>query len=134
MRRRAFRFPGLGDVAPWLPVAMNLWEMSIAAPQVIALRSARMLDAGPFPSARDQREFARMFQEKAEAYAESMTAMSLELFAMNPVFSAWAAPFAAWGPRAPRRRKGLHRLVATGVAPIHRRVKANAARLRRGRR
>jgi len=140
MRRRTLRSLGLPNVAPWLPVAMSLWEMSVAAPQVIALRGARMLNAGAFPSARDQREFVRMFEEKAEALAESITAMSLQLFAMNQSIAAsffrmpWYTPLTPWSAlRTARGRKSFSRLVAKGVAPIHRRVTANAVRLGRAR-
>jgi hypothetical protein len=139
MHKRALHSLSLAHAVPWLPVAMNLWEMSIVAPQVVALRSARMLNGGLFPSARDQREFLRMFEEKSEAFVESMTAMSLEWLAMN---QALAAPFLGlvghgafgpWGLHASRRRRSLPRLVAAGMAPLHRRVKANALRLARSR-
>jgi hypothetical protein len=140
MRRRTLRSFGIPNVAPWLPVAMSLWEMSVTAPQVIALRSARMLNAGAFPSARDQREFLRMFEEKAEALADSITAMSLQLFAMNQSIAAsffrmpWNPPVSPWAAlRTARGRKSFSRLVAKGVAPIHRRVTANAVRLGRAR-
>ena len=140
MRRRALRSFGIPNVTPWLPVAMSLWEMSVTAPQVIALRSARMLNAGAFPSARDQREFIRMFEEKAQALAESITAMSLQMFAMNQSIAAsffrnpWYSSLTPWSAlRTARGRKGFSRLVAKGVAPIHRRVTANAVRLGRAR-
>jgi hypothetical protein len=138
MRKRAiyaFNFP---PVAPWLPVALSLWEMSVAAPQVIALRGARMLNAGATPSLRDQREFVRMFEEKAEAMAESMTAMSLQWLAMNQSFAisllrvSWY-PGASWWqpPRVKHRRHDLPRLVSRGIAPVRKRVTANALRLGR---
>jgi hypothetical protein len=138
MRNRAFRSSDIAKLAPWLPVAMSLWEMSVAAPQVIALRSARMLNGGAFPSARDQREFARMFEEKTEALMESTAAMWLQLFTMNQSIAAaflrapWQLPPAPWSLlRTARGQRQLSRLVAKGMAPIHRRVTTNAARLGR---
>jgi hypothetical protein len=138
MRKRLLDPAGLPRAAAWLPVAMNLWEIAVTAPQVMALRSARLLGAGPFPSARDQRELVRMFEEKTEAFVESMTAMALELFAVHQSLAAslfrmpWPYGLAPLGLPVARRRRSLARLVAIGVAPTHRRVKANALRLRRG--
>jgi len=51
----------------------------MVAPQVVALRTARMLTAGINPSARDRRELERMGTEKVLAFWESMNAMGLEM-------------------------------------------------------
>jgi hypothetical protein len=93
--------------------AVKAVELSIAVPQVIAHRTARMLAAGASPSARDQLEFQRMSTEKVFALWESMTAMYMQ---------AWLTPFTA------------AKIMAKGMDPIHRRATANARRLRRRKR
>ena len=85
-------------------------ELSLVAPQVIAMRTARMLAAGANPSARDRREFQRMGSEKVLAFWESMSAMGVEAFKANA---------SLWG------------ILEKGLAPVHKRAKANARRLRR---
>jgi len=92
---------------------MTLWEIGVAAPQVIAHRLQRMALAGPLPGARDQREFTRMGQEKAEALAESLMAMGLAMGAC--VLAQDVRPWFA--------------TMAEGMKPVHRRVTANARRL-----
>jgi len=110
-------------------------ELSIAAPQVVALRAARMLAAGVNPSARDRREFERMGTEKVLAFWESMNAMGLELakaqrqyalLAMRQWWSPWLSPWSA--------AAGATRVLEKGLGPVHRRASANARRLRRLRR
>jgi hypothetical protein len=93
--------------------AVKAVELSIAAPQVIAHRTARMLAAGGHPNARDRLEFQRMSTEKVFAFWESMTAMYM---------AAWLTPFSA------------AKIMAKGLDPVHRRATANARRLRRIRR
>jgi len=93
--------------------AVKAFELSIAAPQVIAHRTARMLRAGPSPGARDRREFQRMGTEKVFAFWESMFAMG---------WAAWSAPWSA------------AKIMEKGLAPLHRRTTANARRLRRRKR
>src|SRR5688572_17017085 len=51
-------------------------ELSLAAPAVIAMRSARMIAAGNTPTAADRREMSRMVSEKIGAFSESWTAMA----------------------------------------------------------
>ena len=92
---------------------MTLWEIGVAAPQVIAHRLQRMALAGPLPGARDQREFTRMGQEKAEALAESLMAMGQAMGA-----SVLAQDVRPWLST-----------MAEGMKPVHRRVTANARRL-----
>ena len=68
-------------------------ELSLVAPQVIALRSLRT---------HDQREMQRMSTEKLLAFWESMNAMGLQmakaqqdyaLFAMRQWWSPWMTPW-----------------------------------------
>src|SRR5262249_62098179 len=79
----------------------KLAELSLAAPQVVAMRTARMLAVGANPNARDRREFQRMGTEKVLAFWESMQAMGLEvakaqqqyaLFALRQWWSPWGSP------------------------------------------
>ena len=107
-------------------------ELSLAAPQVVAMRSARMLAAGVNPSARDRREFERMGTEKVLAFWESMNVMGLEmakaqqryaLFALRQWCSPWLSP---WSVAA-----SATKVLEKGLGPVHKRVSANARRLRK---
>ena len=92
------------------------------APQVIAMRTARMMAAGASPSARDRREFHRMGTEKVFAAWEAMNAMSL--YAMQQWWTAaWLTPWSLASTTT--------RMFDKGLAPVHRRASANARRLRR---
>src|SRR3954447_26361997 len=65
----------------WMDCCKLGWqtrEMLWASSQVIAHRTARMATAGPIPSRRDAREFRLMGQEKVEAAAESLQAMTAQ--------------------------------------------------------
>jgi len=116
-------------------------ELSIAAPQVVALRAARMLAAGVNPSASDRRELERMGTEKVLAFWESMNAMGLELakaqqqyalLAMRQWWSPWGNPWSAVSPWS--AAVSATRVLEKGLGPVHRRASANARRLRRLRR
>lgn len=67
----------------WLNVALDSSEMMLASAQVIGHRTTRIAQAGPVPSARDQKEFHLMGQEKVEAATESVYAMALPLASLN---------------------------------------------------
>lgn len=94
------------DWSSWL----KAWEISVAAPQVVAYRMIRMMWGGWPPSARDQREYARMVQEKCETLVES-----------------WTAALSAW-------QRGGMTVVDQSLRPMHRRVTANRRRLASARR
>lgn len=81
-------------------------EIAVTAPLVIGFRTARLLTGGWPPSPRDQREYVRMWAEKAEA----LTA------------AAGAALTTAPGPAA----------VGKVLTPVRTRVRGNARRLARG--
>jgi hypothetical protein len=105
----------------WWRNTTTFWEIAIAAPQVVAQRMQRMALAGPRPGARDRREFTLMGQEKAEAFAESWLAMGLRAWQAQQALGAWLL------------QQGLRPWLATaaaGMKPVHRRVTANARRLR----
>lgn len=93
--------PGF-DCRAWF----QAWEVAMAAPEIIAHRTARMLLGGWPPSAQDQAEYARMVQEKAEAFVES-----------------WMAGALAW-------HRGGAIALQQSLGPVHRRVTANRRRLR----
>lgn len=95
--------PGF-DCRAWF----QAWEVAVAAPEIIAHRTERMLLGGWPPSARDQAEYARMIQEKGEVFVE-----------------AWMAAALAW-------QSGGAAALQQSLAPVHRRVTANRRRLRRG--
>jgi hypothetical protein len=124
-------------------------ELSLAAPQVIALRSLMMLASGG--AASTNREMTRMSMEKLEAWQESAAAMAAQmqrtqqewaLTAMRQWWSAWAAPWQMFGAPTARRalptsaqmQRAVSRLVDSGLAPVHRRAQANAKRLARRKR
>jgi hypothetical protein len=67
----------------WNDLAWKTGAMMLASAQVIGHRTGRIAAAGPQPSARDRREFARMSHEKIEATVESAQAMAMQLSAMN---------------------------------------------------
>lgn len=134
---------------PDWPVQMA--EMALAVPQVVAHRVARMALAGHSPSARDRREFHLMGAEKAAAFYESWWAMGMQLWAAQQQVAAsllrqawspwWAMPLAAAG-RGRRRAGPLSHhaahpiaqagaVLTKGLAPVHRRAVANARRLAR---
>ena len=100
--RHVTRAPSATDwIGPW----MQMCEIACTAPLVIGYRTARMLTGGWPPSARDRREYTRMWQEKVEAFTQAVMA------------AATAAP----GPLAAGR----------ALTPVHRRVRGNARRLSR---
>jgi len=90
----------------WITPWMQACEIACTAPLVIGYRTTRMLTGGWPPSARDRREYTRMWQEKVEAFTQA----------------AIAAATATPGPVA----------VGRALNPVRRRVRSNARRLSRG--
>lgn len=90
-----------GWVRPWL----QLVEISVSAPVVIAHRTVRMAVGGWPPSARERRELTRMVREKVDVFGR-------------------VATVAVTTPP-----KDTARLVGRVVAPVHRRVVSNRRRL-----
>jgi hypothetical protein len=91
------------------PQMVRLWRMSMetwsASMVVIAERSAMLGNAAMFPHAFDVQEFNRMVPEKVDAFTRGMMGAAC---ARDPMEAAENA-----------------------LAPVHRRVTANARRLRR---
>ncbi|MEC5397227.1 polyhydroxyalkanoate granule-associated phasin [Uliginosibacterium sp. H1] len=118
-------------------------ELSLAAPQVVMHRLARMAQAGANPNARDRREFTLMGAEKLAAFHESWYAMwwaswraqqSLLLTVMRSMWMPWAglAGSGALQRTLWRQLPGLAAGIAgKGMAPVHKRAVANARRLGR---
>ncbi len=138
-------------------------ELAVAAPQVAAIRTARMLAAGANPGAADRAEFSRMRTEKVQAFWESMFAMGAQIIKTNQEYAqkatlecwrlwttpAWSAAYRpvsqaiASSAGVAGRIHGLGRgqleqamskVIEVGLAPVHKRATANARRLRKTKR
>jgi hypothetical protein len=121
-------------------------ELSLAAPQVVALRSLMLLSSSAGRAGTAQ-EVVRMSTEKVQAWQESITAMTLQmqraqqewaLAAVRQWWSAWTVPWqmtaSRAGPRPLEMERAISRIVHDGLAPVHRRATANAKRLSRRKR
>lgn len=137
------------DPLAWWPAWMRIWEIAVAAPQVIAHRTGRIAMGGAFPGRRDRDEMRRMTQEKGEAWFESASDVSLEVWktwttiataSMQPWWVAsasvpwtvgqWTSQWNALYEDAARQwARSAPRIAAAGLAPVHRRAVANARRL-----
>ena len=129
-------------------------QLAVAAPQVVAIRTSRMLAAGTNPVAADRVELSRMYTEKVQAYWESMFAMAAQTARANQQYirlvavqwwKMWAAPWAFVGrrsaaqaaasllpiPTPAQSKRAAASLIAAAVAPVHKRATANARRLTR---
>ncbi|MGZ9005436.1 MAG: polyhydroxyalkanoate granule-associated phasin [Burkholderiales bacterium] len=140
----------------------KIGELAIAAPQVIATRTARMLAAGANPGTADRMEFSQMCTEKVQAFWESLFAMSVQTlrthqdYARAAALQWWRLCTTPWWlgairsapdgtasaaraatllslPSASRLERAMSRIVAAGLGPIHKRATANARRLARPR-
>jgi hypothetical protein len=121
-------------------LAVQTFELGMAAPQVIAHRVARMAGS---PSARDREEFRRMGIEKIAAVNEAWTAMATQAFVENQKLalsfmqSLWF-PWMRPTPTATSVSRQLNRaavsILGKGMAPVRRRAVANAKRLGRSKR
>ena len=136
----------------WWRTVSDAAQIWIAAPQVISLRSARVLADGFASRADTRRELVRMVQEKTAAAGESAAAVALQVWKANwelalmPVRLWWGmlggaarrAPIIPAGgllPVAPvaapkQLAAAASRIVQSGLTPVRRRVTANAKRLR----
>jgi hypothetical protein len=117
-------------------LATQAAELGLAVPEVVAYRFMRMALAGPNPSQADRQEFLRMSTEKVSAFYESWNAIFLaacRATLQSPAF--WPAWSSVWLGPSWRRGTKLQRaaldIVASGIAPVHRRAVGNAKRLRK---
>lgn len=106
-------------------LARQATELAIAVPQVVGHRLTRLALAGPWPNARDRREFHTMGQEKLHAFWQSWFAMGWAMLEAGQ--QAWIAMLQ--GARVPLI--DVHHVLARGMAPVHRKATANARRLAR---
>jgi hypothetical protein len=150
-------FNPLSVTSDWWGSAFKAWEISVAAPQVIARRTLRMMQGSM--EARDHKELTLMGQEKFEAFGESWLAMAVQIQKLNAqaATAALRQMFATWSALASfttatttqqivraqtaflrslivadSRRDlstAIARLVAEGIHPVHSRATANAKRL-----
>jgi hypothetical protein len=119
-------------------------ELSLAAPRVIALRTARILAAGVDPAARDRRALSQMAWEKIAAWQESMHAMTAQVYKAQVQWNLgalrlwWAWCTSPWPLLAARPgyrivharwERSMARVIDKGIAPVHRRVTSNARRM-----
>lgn len=134
-------------------LAKRSLDIAVAAPAVIALRTARMLAAGHAPTASDRREASRMVTEKLDAFSRSAWAMAAQqrqaMVGMTLAFArAWWSAWLPWtwsarsGASMKRDLRSLQRRVnranvaalASGLAPLQRTATSNLRRLSRRRR
>lgn len=109
----------------------RLLELATLAPGVAATRLARIALEGASPSARGRSELVAMVLEKQTAFALAWSAMSIEVWRLQLRMGlAWMAGVPTAGQAARIIDDGLQRVAAQGLAPIHRRVAANARRSR----
>ena len=124
-------------------LARHSLDLSIAAPQVIAHRVARMARAGAAPSARDLAEFQRMGAEKITAFGAAWQAMGLAAVRAQQSYlqaltrsllTPWWIASPALGALARRANAAAVDVLAAGIAPIRHKAVGNARRLARRRR
>jgi hypothetical protein len=124
-------------------LARHSLDLSIAAPQVIAHRIARIAHAGATPSARDLAEFKRMGAEKVAAFGAAWQAVGLAAVRAQQSYLRtltrslltpwWIAP-PDLGALARRANPVAVDVLAAGIAPIRHKAVGNARRLARRRR
>jgi len=117
-------------------LAEQFGALAIAAPQVIAHRTARMAAHGAYPDARERAEMQRMVSEKARASMNAWIAMGTQaLAAQQSIAAAWMRaclwPWSAAGSQrvAAAMQGAALDVVASGLAPIRRTAVANSKRL-----
>jgi hypothetical protein len=124
-------------------LAKHSFDLSIAAPQVIAHRMAQMAQAGATPTARDLAEFHRMGAEKVVAFGAAWQAMGLAaaraqqsyLQALTrSLLTPWWVATPDLGALARHANAAAVDVLAAGIAPIRHKAVGNARRLARRRR
>jgi hypothetical protein len=117
----------------------KLAELSVAVPQVVSHRVARMALAGRTPSERDRKEFELMVAEKKLAFGQSWNAMAVQAVRANQSLalslfeSIWLRPTKGLSPAAvaAQVQRATLAVLGKGVEPVHRKAVANARRLSR---
>jgi hypothetical protein len=121
-------------------LAIQATELAATAPLVVAHRLSRLALAGHIPTRRDRRECTLMGAEKVAAFHESWNAMFIQSIRIQQGIAAsmWRSfrfPWLNGGPFVTLPKIDLPHaalgMMSKGMAPVHRRVVANARRLRR---
>lgn len=124
----------------------QLQQISLAAPQVIAIRLMRMGSAGANPSRRDQNEFTRMWTEKPTAFGHAWWDMWQEACMQQQrwymqAFQLWSQLLTTGKPVSEENMKRFWTQWARqqanaglsignrGLGPVRRRAVSNARRL-----
>jgi hypothetical protein len=122
----------------WWKLALSASEIAWYSPQVVQKRTRRLLTAPTLTRSADRKEATRMVAEKLQAGQEAQLAFWQQTLAMQQRMwtDPWSAALAGRSPRASLRRAGRRGardaavLAQQVLAPVRRRVKANARRLR----
>ncbi len=134
-------------------LGQEMTEMMIAAPQVVAHRTTRMLMAGNTLNAKDSREFKAMGDEKLAAFSESWQAMASQALTSQMQLATTLAQMAFkqssmwWPPFGASRglstadmtqlghqmQSAALQIASKGMAPVRKRAVANAKRLKKAR-
>jgi hypothetical protein len=129
----------------WMRTVYGAGQIWMNAPQVIFMRTARATMDAFEPKADTRRELARMVQEKTAAVGETATTIALQLWrtqwelALVPMrlwSGMWmgASRWPSLGPGHAATKQftaAAAKIVPNALAPVRRRVTANAKRLRR---
>lgn len=127
--QRGSRSSRAGSRASASSNTQKLGQLAVAAPQVIAHRLTRMALAGPFPNARDRKEFMGMVVEKQIAFSQAWINMATEMVrAQQNLF--WSA-FTGQAGKAASPHATFQTILGKGLEPVHRKAVANSKRLAR---
>jgi hypothetical protein len=113
--------------------ALQLAELSVAAPQVIAHRLARIALSQPNLSTRDRQEFAGMIMEKQAAMFQAWMAVVLETLRWQQAVALALLTGASAGQHHATATSAAMRMASGALGPFHRKAVANAKRLARTR-
>ncbi len=106
--------------------AQQMSEIMWAAPFVMGTRLSRMMLPDAMRTAADRAEDTRMVAEKVKAAGDGLVAMQTEM--ASQMMNAWIGM--AFG-KMPNAARATDTVVAAGLKPARRKVKANAKRLKR---
>ena len=124
----------------WWKLALSASEIALTAPQVMQQRTNRLLKAPGLGSTRNRREAARMVSEKWDAGVAGQIALwqSGLLLQQQLLNDFWSAALGQRSARRTAKRVGRRSANASllmaqrSLAPVRRRVRSNARRLRSG--
>ena len=124
----------------WWKLALSASEIALAAPQVVQARTARLSVPPGLASARNRREAVRMVSEKWDAGLAGQEAIWQAGWQMQQqmVNDFWAVALGRRSPRGAAKRIGRRNALTSlamanrSLAPVQRRVRSNARRLRTG--